>query len=316
MSLQKTLGAATRDAYGQALVEAGKANSKIVVLDADLASSTRTGMFAKVFPDRFVNVGIAEQNLVGLAGGIASTGLIPFISSFSCFLTCRGYDQLRMAVAYPNLNVKIVASHGGISVGEDGVSQQSIEDYALMTSLPNFIVMVPSDEHTARALIHAAVEHVGPVYMRTSRPKSPVLYTKDTEFEIGKGMVLREGCDVTLIATGLLVWESLAAAEELASKGIQATVVDIHTLKPLDTPLLTNLAKKTGAFVISEEHQIWGGLSSAVARTISQQNPVPMEYVAIQDTYAESGKPEDLMEKYGLTARHIVSAAQRVVKRK
>ena len=315
-TLEKRLGLATRDAYGQQLVEIGTRNPKVVVLDADLSSSTRTALFAKQFPDRFLNVGIAEGNLAGMAGGLAAAGMVPFISSFACFLTCKGYDQFRMAVAVPHLNVKVVASHGGISVGEDGASQQSIEDVALMTSLPGFVVMVPADEHAARALVQQAADHVGPVYIRTGRSKAPLLYTADTKFHIGQGVVLREGRDVTLAANGLLVWEALAAAESLAADGIQAAVVDLHTVKPLDQPLIERLAQQTGAFVVAEEHQVWGGLGAAVAQALGRTTPVPMEFVAIQDTYAESGAPDALLEKYGLPARHVVAAARRVLARK
>jgi len=314
--MEKRLGLATRDAYGQALLELGRRNPNIVVLDADLATSTRTGLFAKEFPDRFFNVGIAEANMVGMAGGLAASGMLPFISSFACFVTCKGYDQLRMAIAYPHLNVKIVASHGGISVGEDGASQQSIEDIALMSSLPGFVVMVPADEHATRALVKAAVAHDGPVYIRTGRPRAPIVHTPETPFEIGKGVVLRQGRDLTIAANGFLVCGALAAAEALATRGVEAAVVDLHTVKPIDAPLLADQAAKTGAFVVAEEHQLWGGLGSTVARALAQVKPVPIEYVAIQDTYAESGKPEDLMEKYGLTAQHIVHAAERVLKRK
>jgi len=315
-SAQKAVGLATRDAYGQALAEIGRRNPKVVVLDADLSSSTRTALFAKEFPDRFINVGIAEANMVGMAGGLASCGMVPFISSFACFLTCKGYDQLRMAVAVPHLNVKVVSSHGGISVGEDGASQQSIEDVALMTSLPGFVVMIPSDEHAARALVKAAAEYVGPVYIRTGRPKAPIVHTAETKFEIGKGVIVRPGKDVTIVANGLLVCGAVAAAEELAARGIQAAVVDMHTVKPIDQALLAEQAAKTGAIVTAEEHQIWGGLGAAVAQAVAHSRPVPMEFVAIQDTYAESGKPEELMEKYGLTARQIVQAVDRVLKRK
>lgn len=314
--LEKRLGLATRDAFGQALVEAGRRHPTVVVLDADLSSSTRTGLFATQFPDRFINVGIAEQNMAGMAGGLAASGMIPVIASFACFLTCKGYDQLRMAVAYPRLNVKVVGSHGGISVGEDGVSQQSIEDVALMSTLPGFTVCVPSDEHAARALTAAAIEHVGPVYLRTCRPKAPIVHTAGTVFQLGKGIVLRQGGDVALVANGLLVWEALAAAETLAAKGIQATVVDLHTAKPLDLALLTEVAATTRAMVVAEEHQLWGGVGSAVARALGQSRPIPLEFVAMQDTYAESGKPDELLDRYGLTARHIVLAAERVLTRK
>ncbi len=314
--LEKKLGLATRDAYGQALLELGRRNPKIVVLDADLSSSTRTSLFAKEFPERFLNVGISEANMVGMAGGLASSGKIPFISSFACFVTCKGYDQLRMAVAYPHLNVKVVASHGGISVGEDGTSQQSIEDVALMTSLPGFTVIVPADEHAARALVTQAADWEGPVYIRTGRPKCPLLYEPSSPFSIGKGVLLRTGRDVTIAANGLLVFEALAAAEELESSGISASVVDLHTVKPLDEALIVSQAKVTGAVVTAEEHQIWGGLGSAVARILAKTQPVPVEFVAIQDTYAESGKPEELFAKYGLTSQQIVQAARRVVTRK
>ncbi len=310
------MGLATRDAYGQALVELGRKNPKIVVLDGDLASSTRTGLFAKEFPGRHFNVGIAEANLVGLAGGLARAGKIPFISSFACFMTCKGYDQLRMAVAVPHANVKVVTSHGGISVGEDGTSQQSIEDIALMTSLPGFIVAVPADEHAARALVTQAASVVGPVYIRTGRPKAPLVYEPTQAFSFGKGILLRQGKDVTIIANGLLVCGALAAAGELEGLRISAAVVDMHTVKPLDEELVAAQAEKTGALVTAEEHQIWGGLGSAVARAAAHRRPVPMEFVAIQDTYAESGKPEELMTKYGLTSKEIVQAARRAVSRK
>ncbi len=314
--MEKKLGLATRDAYGQILLELGKRNSKIVVLDGDLSSSTRTSLFARAFPDRFFNVGISEANMVGLAGGLASSGKIPFVSSFACFVTCKAYDQLRMAVAVPHLNVKVVASHGGISVGEDGTSQQSVEDIALMTSLPGFAVIVPSDEYATRALIAEAAERPGPVYVRTGRPKAPLVHDANSLFSIGKGVLLRPGRDVTIMANGLLVFEALAAAEELEASGISAAVADLHTVKPLDETLIAAQAKATGAIVTAEEHQIWGGLGSAVARVVAKADPVPMEFVAIQDTYAESGKPEELFKKYGLTAQQIVQAVRRVLQRK
>ncbi len=314
--MEKRLGLATRDAYGQALIELGRHNSQIVVLDGDLASSTRTGLFAKEFPDRFFNVGVAEANLVGLASGLAKAGKIPFISSFACFLVCKGYDQLRMAVAVPHLNVKVVTSHGGISVGEDGASQQSIEDVALMVSLPGFTVCVPADEFSTRALVTEAARIQGPVYIRTGRPKVPLVYGAESKFSFGKGVLLREGKDVTLVANGLLVYEALAAAEQLADAGISAAVVDMHTVKPLDEELLIQQAKTTGAVVTAEEHSIWGGLGAAVASALGRACPVPQEMVGIQDTYAESGKPEELLEKYGLTAAKIVEAARRAVSRK
>ena len=314
--MEKKLGLATRDAYGQALVELGRQNPRIVVLDGDLASSTRTGLFAKEFPDRHFNVGISEANMVGMAGGLASSGKIPFIHSFACFLLCKGYDQLRMAVAYPQLNVKVVGSHGGISVGEDGASQQSVEDLALASSLPGFRVLLPADEHATRALVPQAAALEGPVYLRTCRPKAPLVYDPSCRLTLGKGSLLRQGKDVTLVAAGLMLFEALQAAEELEAAGVSAAVVDLHTIKPLDEELLEQQAKATGAVVVAEEHQIWGGLGSAVARALARRRPVPVEFVAIQDTYAESGKPEELFEKYGLTARHIAQAARRLLKKK
>ena len=314
--MEKKLGLATRDAYGQALLELGRANPKIVVLDGDLSVSTKTNLFAKEFPDRFYNVGIAEANLVGLAGGLAQGGKIPFISSFACFMVCRAYDQLRMAVAVPHQNVKVVASHGGISVGEDGASQQSVEDIALMSATPGFIVAVPSDEHCTRALVKQAAEIKGPVYIRTGRPKAPLIYEASASFTLGKGVLLRKGKDVALVANGLMVWESLWAAEELEKSGVSASVIDMHTVKPLDEKLLIEQARATGAVVTAEEHQVWGGLGSAVASALARNCPVPQELVGIQDTYAESGKPDELLEKYGLTGRHIAEAARRAIQRK
>lgn len=315
--LEKKLGAATRDAYGKVLVELGAKHPKIVVIDGDLSKSTKTALFGEKFPERFFNFGIAEANIIGCASGLAACGFIPVCSSFSCFITCKGYDQMRIALAYSEMNVKIVASHGGISVGEDGVSQQSIEDFALTTALPKFVVINPADEWATRALVTQAIEdYAGPVFIRTGRPKAPLIYDQNQTFKMGKGIKLREGKDLTIVATGLMVWEALVAHEVLKEKGIEAAVIDIHTLKPIDEELLVTQAKTTGAIVTAEEHTIYGGLGSIVARTLATHSPVPQEYVAIRDTYAESGKPEELLEKYGLTARNIVQAADRVVKRK
>src|SRR3989338_3377036 len=267
---ERKLGPATRDAYGKTLVELGASNPNIVVLDADLSKSTKTEFFSQKFPERFFNVGIAEANLVGIASGLAASGKIPFISSFSCFLICKGYDQLRMAVAFSELNVKVVASHGGISVGEDGASQQSIEDLALATSLPHFAVLVPADEFATRSLIPQIAAYPHPVYVRTCRPKAPIVHGTETRFEIGKGIQLREGKDVTIIASGLLVFEALLASDQLAEKGIQASVIDLHTIKPIDRNLIILKAKQTGAIVTCEEHQIYGGLGSAVSEVIAE----------------------------------------------
>jgi transketolase len=314
--IERKMGAATRDAYGKVMVELGKENPNIIVMDADLSKSTRTEAFGKAYPDRFIDIGIQEMNLVGVAAGLASCGKIPFISSFACFLMCKGYEQLRVSVAFPNLNVKVVTSHGGISVGEDGPSQQSVEDFSQAGTLPNFTVIIPSDEFSAKALIRQAAAHVGPVYVRTSRSKAALTYNEKTEFKIGKGIKLRDGKDVTLVATGLLLFEALEAADILATKGIDASVVDIHTLKPLDEELLAAEAKKTGAFVVAEEHLIWGGLGSIVSQCVSKHKPVPIEFIGMNDSFAESGKPEELFAKYGLTSKEIVAAAQKVVSRK
>lgn len=316
MALTKTLGLATRDAYGKALVELGKKNPNIVVLDGDLSSSTRTGWFAKEFPDRHINCGIAEANMVGTAAGLASCGKIPFVSSFACFLVCKTYDQIRMGIAFTELPVKLVSSHGGISVGEDGVSQQSIEDMALMSTFPHFQVIVPADEWATKAIVNEAAGNGRPVYIRTCRPKAPLVYNAQSPFQIGKGVKLRAGKDVAIFASGLLVYEALAAAETLAAEGIQASVSDIHTLKPLDQNLIVAEAKACGAVVTAEEHSIWGGLGSAVSALLGREQPVPMEFVAIQDTYAEAGGGDELMEKYGLTAPAVVKAVRKVLSKK
>lgn len=311
--MQKQYGKPTRDAYGETIIEIGKTNPNVVVLDADLSKSTKSFGFSQVFPDRFFNVGIQEANLVGVAAGLAACGKIPFISSFASFLVCKGYDQLRMGVAFSEFNVKVVGSHGGITVGEDGASQMSIEDVALMTSLPGFVVMVPSDEIETRALVLETVNYPTPVYIRTGRPKAPIVHKPGTSFKIGKGVRMREGKDVTLVANGFLVFEALQAAEELAEEGIQASVIDMHTVKPLDAELILEEAKKTGHMVVAEEHQIWGGLGSAVATLLAKKHPCKMGFVAIQDTYAESGHPEELLEKYGLTSPYIIKTAKRIL---
>ena len=313
--MQKIMGKATRDAYGEALVEIGKANSNVVALDADLSKATKSVLFSEKFPERFFNVGIQEANLVGVAVGLASCGKIPFISSFASFLVSKGFDQFRMGVAFSELNVKVVGSHGGISVGEDGASQMAIEDVALMTSLPGFTVVVPSDEISTRALVFETAQHIGPVYIRTGRPKAPVVHKAGADFKIGKGVRLREGKDLTIIANGLEVYEALEAAERLADEGINASVIDMHTVKPLDTDLILEEAKRTGHILVAEEHQIWGGLGSAVATFLAKKHPCKMGFVAIQDTFAESGKAEELLEKYGLTHSHIVKAAKKLLGR-
>ncbi|MDB4911860.1 MAG: Transketolase central region [Gemmatimonadetes bacterium] len=311
-----TMGRATREAYGEALLEVGTANKDIIVIDADLAKSTFSWTFGKVFPERFFNIGIQEANMVGIASGLASSGKIPFISSFAAFILCKGFDQLRMGAAYPKLNVKVAGSHGGISIGEDGVSQQSVEDVALACSLPGFIVCIPSDEHTMRAAVRAAAEHDGPVYLRLGRPKTYIVHEPGVHFEFGHSIEVRDGHDVTIVANGLLVAQALIAAETLAKKGVEARVIDMHTVKPLDMAALERASHETGAFVVAEEHMHHGGLGSAVAQALVAHTPAPVEYVNLGDRYAESGKPEDLMEKYGMTAKNIVSAAERVLARK
>ena len=311
-----TLGKATREAYGEALLEVGTENKNIIVIDADLAKSTFSWTFGKVFPERFFNIGIQEANMVGIASGLASCGKIPFISSFAAFILCKGFDQLRMGAAYPKLNVKVAGSHGGISIGEDGVSQQSVEDVALACALPGFIVCIPSDEHTMHAAVRAAAEHEGPVYLRLGRPKTYVVHEAGVHFEFGRSIQVRDGHDLTIVANGLLVAQALMAADTLAKKGVEARVIDMHTIKPIDAAALERASHETGAFVVAEEHLHHGGLGSAVAQALVAGTPAPVEYVDLGDRYAESGKPDDLLEKYGMTAKNIVSAAERVLARK
>ncbi|HSU92656.1 MAG TPA: transketolase C-terminal domain-containing protein [Gemmatimonadaceae bacterium] len=310
------MGLATREAYGQALLEVGTANRNVIVIDADLAKSTFSWTFGKVFPERFFNIGIQEANMVGIASGLASSGKIPFISSFAAFILCKGFDQLRMGAAYPKLNVKVAGSHGGISIGEDGVSQQSVEDVALACALPGFVVCIPSDEHTMRAAVRAAAEHDGPVYLRLGRPKTQIVHEAGVHFEFGHSIEVRDGHSLTIVANGLLVAQALLAADTLARKGIEARVIDMHTVKPLDTAALERASHETGAFVVAEEHMHHGGLGSAVAQALVAGTPAPVEYVNLGDRYAESGKPDDLLDKYGMRAKNIVSAAERVLARK
>lgn len=311
------LGKATRDAYGEALLELGRRHEDIVVLDADLAKSTKSAFFGEEFPDRFLNVGIQEANMVGMAAGLASSGRVPFISSFACFVILKGFDQLRMGVAYPGLNVKVVGSHGGITAGEDGASQQSVEDVALACSLPGFVVCVPSDEYQARAAVEAAYRHQGPVYIRTGRSKAPLIYSAiPTDFAFGKAAVVREGSDVTIIANGMLVGAALVAHERLRAEGIEARVLDMATVKPLDRDAVERAAIETGGIVTAEEHLLYGGLGSSVAQVVAATHPVPMEFVGLDDRYAESGDAADLLVKYGLTADQIVAGVRRVVERR
>lgn len=307
---------ATRDAYGEALAELGATNEKIVVLDADLSKSTKTNDFKKIYPERFFNVGIAEQNLLGTAAGLAAAGKIPFASSFAVFAVGRAYDQIRNSIAYPNLNVKIAATHAGLTVGEDGGSHQMLEDIALMRAVPNMTVIVPADGVETKQVIIAAAEHQGPVYIRLGRPKVPVLFDDAYKFEIGKGVVLKEGKDVTLIGTGIMVSKALEAAKLLAADGISAAVVNISTIKPIDTALICEMVQKTGAVVTCEEHNIYGGLGSAVAEVLVENYPAPMARVGVEDQFGESGLPNELLEKYGLTAENIAEKAKVVIGKK
>ncbi len=316
MSLEKRLGAATRDAYGETLLELGRRDPRIVAVDADLSKSTKSAVFGKEFPERFFNVGISEANMVSIAGGLAASGKIPFASSFASFLLCKGFDQLRMSIANPRLNVKLVGSHGGISLGEDGASQMSVEDIALACALPHFTVLVPADQVATKALVRQAAELVGPVFIRTGRPKAPIIYAPDAELAIGRANLVRPGRDVTVAAIGLMVWEALEAAERCAARGIDARVLDLHTVKPIDEEAIARAARETGAIVTAEEHLLDGGLGSRVAQVVARHTPVPMEYVGIRNTYAESGTPAELFEKYGLTAARIVEAIEQVLKRR
>ncbi|MEN6467025.1 MAG: transketolase family protein [Syntrophaceae bacterium] len=306
----------TRDVYGEMLVELGRARKDIVVLEADLSGSTMTKFFAKEFPERFFNMGIAEQDMIGTAAGLALAGKIPFASSFAIFASGRAWEQVRQAIAYPALNVKIVASHGGICVGEDGASHQMLEDFALMRVIPNMRVIVPADGVEMREIMHAAVNTEGPFYIRTSRMKFPVIYPEGADFRIGKGSVLRKGSDVSIIAVGLMVSESLKAAEALAKKGISATVVNMSTLKPIDAELIAECARQTGAIVTAEEHSVIGGLGSAVCDVTASRSPVPVRTVGINDSFGMSGKSEELLACYGLQAPDIAKAVEEVLGRK
>lgn len=306
---KRELGKATRDAFGRALEAYGADHPEVVVVDADVSNSTRTEWFGKKYPDRFFNIGIAESNLVGIAGGLASSGKTPVIASFAAFITCNAYDQLRMSVAYPHLNVKVVGSHAGISIGEDGASQMGIEDVSLACSLPGFVVIVPADESSTKAATAAMLKYQGPVYLRVGRPDVPKVYADDHSFTIGKANVLRDGRDVTIVANGLMVALALDAAEALDAQGIRARVLDVHTVKPIDRDALLAAARETGALVVAEEHLAHGGLGSVVAMTVAGALPVPIRYVNLGDQFGESGSPEGLLEKYGLTAAKVAEAA-------
>ena len=297
---------ATRESYGNALAELGKVHEDIVVLDADLAAATKTGVFKKAFPERHIDCGIAECNMIGVAAGLAATGKVPFASSFAMFAAGRAFEQVRNSVGYPKLNVKIGATHAGISVGEDGATHQCNEDIALMRTIPGMVVINPSDDVEAKAAVKAAYEHQGPVYMRFGRLAVPVINdNEDYKFELGKGVVLREGKDVAIIATGLPVANCLEAAEKLAAEGIDAKVINIHTIKPLDEELIVAAAKETGKVVTVEEHSVIGGLGSAVCDVLCEQAPTIVLKIGINDTFGESGPAVELVKKYGLDADSI-----------
>lgn len=306
---------ATRDSYGKTLVELGKEHEELVVLDADLAGATKTAMFQKVFPERHFNCGIAEANMTGVAAGLATCGKIPFMSSFAMFATGRNYEQIRNTIGYPQLNVKIGASHAGISVGEDGASHQCIEDLALMRQIPGMVVINPADDVEAKAAVRAAFEYVGPVYLRFGRLAVPVLNDENNyKFELGKGIVLKEGTDVTIFATGLEVYETVEAAKMLEADGINAEVINIHTIKPLDKELVVASATKTGKVVTVEEHSIIGGLGSAVCECLSENAPTKVLRIGVEDTFGESGPALELIKKYGLDAESIYKKVKAYVK--
>ena len=307
---------ATRDAYGETLAELGAENSDIVVLDADLSGSTKTGVFAKKFPERFFNMGIAEANMVGTAAGLAAVGKIPFVSTFAIFAVGRAWEQVRQSVAYPKANVKIVATHGGVTVGEDGGSHQSIEDIAIMRAVPNMTVIVPADGVETIGAIRAAAAYKGPVYVRLGRNKVPTIFSPDHRFEIGKGCMLRSGSDMTFVTTGLMTAPAIAAAEALEKEGISARVVHIGTIKPLDRGIILAAARETGAIVTAEEHSIIGGLGGAVAELLVEEHPVPVRRVGVHDRFGTSGKAEELLKYFGLTAEDLIEAAREIVQKK
>ncbi len=307
---------ATRDAYGKALLELGQENPRVVALDADLSGSTKTGMFGKEFPERFFNAGIAEANMVGMAAGLAAGGMIPFASTFAVFAAGRAFEQIRQSLAYPKMNVKVVATHGGITVGEDGGSHQSIEDLAIMRALPNMTVLCPADGPETEAAVRAAAAYDGPVFIRLGRSKVPVVFTEGCDFAIGRGATLRQGTDMTFITTGLMTAQALEAAAILAEENISARVVHLGSIKPLDVDLVLQAARETGAIVTAEEHSVIGGLGGAVCEVICEGYPVPVERVGLRDVFGQSGLAEELLAHYGLTPAHLVEAAERVMRRK
>ena len=307
---------ATRDAYGKALVELGEKNEKLVVFDADLAAATKTGMFKKAFPERFIDCGIAEDNMMGVAAGMATAGYTVFASSFAMFAAGRAFEQIRNTIGYPHLNVKIGATHAGISVGEDGASHQCCEDIALMRTIPGMTIINPADDIEARLAVFAAAEHNGPVYMRFGRLAVPRVFDESYKFEIGKGVYLNKGTDVTVIATGLLVERAIQAVELLKNEGISASLINMATIKPIDREIIIDAAKTTGCIVTAEEHNIIGGLGSAVAEVVAEECPVPVLRVGVEDTFGKSGPALELLEIFGLNAQNIVAKAKKAIELK
>ena len=310
------MGKATREAYGEALRELGGQNENIVVLDADLYGSTKTAMFKKEYPTRFFNAGIAEQSMIGTAAGLAAAGKTAFASTFAVFATGRAFEQIRNSVCYPKLNVKVAATHAGLTVGEDGATHQAIEDVAIMRALPNMTVLVPADAAEAKAVVRWAAEYNGPVYIRLGRSGVPDVFDETYEFKFGKAVTLKEGTDVTLIGMGIMTSAALEAAEMLAAEGISATVLNMPTIKPIDEDAIVAAANATGAIVTCEEHSIIGGLGSAVAEVLAEKASARLVRVGVKDTFGESGKPADLLKKYGLTAADIVAAAKQAIANK
>ncbi|MBI5047623.1 MAG: transketolase family protein [Deltaproteobacteria bacterium] len=306
---------ATRDVYGETLARLGESSQEIVVLDADLSGSTKTNIFAKKFPERFFNMGVSEADMMGTAAGLAAVGKIPFASTFAIFASGRAWEQVRQSIAYPKLNVKIVASHGGITVGEDGASHQAIEDIAIMRAIPNMTVIVPCDGVETRSVIQEIVKYNGPVYVRVARGKFPVVLPEDYKFTMGKGMVVRDGKDATIIAMGLMVSHALEAAAMLEKEGLQIQVINMSTIKPIDRELIVKAAKETGAIVTCEEHSIIGGLGEAVASVVAEECPVPMKRVGIQDKFGQSGLAEELLVHYGLMPKDIEKAVKNVIEK-
>ncbi len=305
-----------RDIFGEALLDVCRHNERVVVLDGDLGNSTKAELVRKAFPERFFNIGIAESNLTCIGAGLAACGFIPFIISFSSFLLCNAYDQIRLAIALSNINAKVVGSHGGITLGKDGPTQMGIEDIALVGGLPTFVMLVPSDPVSMRWAVKAAAEHQGPVFLRSSRVAMPFIYDEGSAFEIGKASTPRKGSDLTIIACGLMVTMALDAASELLAEGIEARVIDLHTLRPMDGDAILKAARETGAIVTAEEHLLTGGMGSNVARVVAGSCPVPMRFVGLADTYVESAAPDDLLRKYHMTADDIARASREVIEAK